>query len=65
MTSAQEARKGMLHLRTLDLAGKTITDAGIAHLKGLTQLESLNLADCNGITDAGIAQLKGLTQLQF
>ncbi|MCP4375551.1 MAG: hypothetical protein GY794_05175 [bacterium] len=41
-----------------------ITDAGLAHLKGLTKLERLDLEDCVNITDAGLARLKGLTTLE-
>ena len=48
----------------LDLTYCTkITDAGLVHLKGLTNLEWLNLKLCRQITDAGLAHLKGLTKL--
>ena len=40
-----------------------MTDAGLEHLKGLTQLRELNLNDTQ-VTDAGLEHLKGLTQLQ-
>jgi hypothetical protein len=40
-----------------------VTDAGLEHLKGLTQLEWLDLMD-TPVTDAGLEHLKGLTQLQ-
>jgi Leucine-rich repeat (LRR) protein len=40
-----------------------ITDAGLEHLKGLNQLQSLNFARTQ-ITDAGLEHLKGLNQLQ-
>ena len=40
-----------------------ITDAGLAHLAGLTQLQFLYLDDTQ-ITDAGLANLAGLTRLQ-
>ena len=40
-----------------------MTDAGLEHLKGLTQLQSLDLTDTK-VTDAGLEHLKGLTQLQ-
>jgi Leucine-rich repeat (LRR) protein len=40
-----------------------VTDAGIAHLKGLTQMKGLGLDYCR-ITDAELAHLKDLTQLQ-
>jgi hypothetical protein len=42
----------------------TITDAGLAHLKGFTELRGLNLGGTN-ITDAGLEHLKGLTQLRW
>ena len=40
-----------------------MTDAGLEHLKGLTRLQSLNLAETK-VTDAGLEHLKGLTHLQ-
>lgn len=49
-------------LRTLYLSGAHVTDAGMAHLKGLTKLQWLRLPP--RVTDAGLAHLKGLTQLQ-
>ena len=45
------------------LVGSDGTDAGVAHLKGLTQLQLLELGNTK-VTDAGLANLKGLTQLQ-
>jgi hypothetical protein len=47
----------------LDLSGTQVTDAGLEHLKGLTQLWRLSL---NGteVTDVGLEHLKGLMQLQ-
>jgi len=41
-----------------------ITDAGIAHLKGLPQLQLLFI-DSRQITDAGLAHLAELTQIQY
>ena len=43
---------------------KKVTDVGLVHLKGMTNLESLSLLDCARITDAGLVHLKGLTNLQ-
>ena len=40
-----------------------MTDAGLEHLKGLTQLHRLNLWHTE-VTDAGLEHLKGLTQLR-
>jgi hypothetical protein len=39
-----------------------ITDAGLAHLEGLTQLQSLYLNETQ-VTDAGLVHLRGLSQL--
>ena len=50
-------------LRKLWLFETKITDAGLDHLKGLTQLQDLELHKAR-ITDAGLKQLKGLTQLR-
>jgi len=35
-----------------------VTDAGLAHLKSLTVLQTLDLRDCPEINDAGVAVLK-------
>ena len=48
-------------LQKLALAGTKITDAGLVHLVGLSQLRWLNLGA--GVTDAGLKHLKGLKQL--
>ena len=44
------------------LSGTRITDAGLADLKGLTSLQTLELP--RQITDAGLVHLKGLTNLK-
>ena len=40
-----------------------LTDAGLEHLKGLTNLQTLYLSGTK-VTDAGMEHLKGLTELQ-
>lgn len=45
-----------------DLSDRTISDAGLVHLKGLTNLTTLELAGTK-ISDAGLVHLKGLTHL--
>ena len=45
------------------LGGTKVTDAGLAHLKGLTQLQSLNLGFTK-VTDTGLEHLRRLTKLQ-
>ena len=44
------------------LAGSNVTDEGLAHVEGLTQLQHLELASTK-VTDVGLGHLKGLTQL--
>lgn len=44
--------------------GPKITDAGLAHLKNLKELEVLDLNDTLKITDVGLSNLAGLTQLR-
>ena len=41
-----------------------MTDAGLEHLKGLTNLQWLDLGGISWVTDAGLEHLKGLTNLQ-
>jgi hypothetical protein len=41
-----------------------LTDDGLAHLSGLTDLAELNLSD-TPITDAGLAHLAGLKNLKY
>ena len=47
----------------VSLMNRKLTDAGLAHLKGLNNLTGLLLADTK-VTDAGLAHLKGLTKLK-
>ncbi len=47
----------------VNLRGESTTDAVLAHLQGLSQINSLYL--CNAkVTDAGLERLKGLSQLR-
>ena len=57
-----EHLKGLPHLRFVHLAG--ITDAGLRHLPGLTQVQVLSLGDTQ-ITDTGLENLRGLRQLRL
>ena len=57
------------HLVELDLGGYlggrgAITDIGIAHLRNLSELESINL-DGTAVTGAGLSELQDLSQLRF
>ncbi len=47
----------------VDFSGSQVTDAGLAHLKGL----ALELLGLNGtkITGAGLVHLEGLTKLEY
>jgi hypothetical protein len=50
-------------VRSLNLYGTNITDAGLAHLAGLSDLQTLNLNDTE-VGDAGLEQLRGLPHLK-
>ena len=73
LTIPQEAKTdiGLKHyLAALDpkvdprlSGGWTITDAGLVHLKGVTQLQTLNLFRTQ-VSDAGLVHLKELIQLK-
>jgi hypothetical protein len=45
------------------LSGTRVTDAGLEHLRGLTELILLNLMNTQ-VTDAGLEHIKGLKNLQ-
>jgi hypothetical protein len=47
----------------VDFISTRLADAGLEHLKGLAQLQHLNLQGTH-VTDAGLEHLKGLTRLQ-
>jgi hypothetical protein len=48
----------------LNLGGQPVTDAQLAHLKGLTDLTELHLEKTK-ITDKGLENLRGLTNLEY
>lgn len=48
----------------VDLARTKVTDAGLATVAKMTNLERLHLEN-TGITDAGLDQLKGLSKLEY
>jgi hypothetical protein len=51
-------------LRSLYLVGSNITDAGLAHLKGLEKLETLDLSNSAQVSDAGLEHLKEIRSLR-
>ena len=56
-------REVLKDINVLKLSGTEITDAGLAHLKGLSSLQLLFLNNTQ-VSDVGLAHLKGLTSLQ-
>ena len=51
-------------LKHLTFVLTPVSDAGLAHLEGLSNLESLMLRGQNGVTDAGVAHLARMTSLK-
>ena len=62
--SAWRASRRLPEVRAIWLAGQTFTDAGLAHLSGLTALQELHLRLCVQISVAGIRHLGALKALQ-
>jgi sugar lactone lactonase YvrE len=54
---------GQDRLRRLELSGTAVTSAGLAHLKGLTGLEWLNVC-LTAVDDRGLEHLAGLTRMR-
>lgn len=50
-------------LKKLRIAQTKVSDAGLAHLGGASQLQELDLSENAKITNAGMSHLSGLTQL--
>jgi serine/threonine protein kinase len=63
-TSLDRVIKGLTNLRKLNLQNTGISDAGLAHLKGLTQLNDLALHYNKRVSDAGLEHLKDLKGLR-
>ncbi len=51
-------------IKWMDLARTPVTDQGLSHLAGMTQLTRLHLEN-TGITDAGLDAIKGLGNLEY
>ena len=47
----------------VNLFDKNVTDVGLVHLKGFTNLQTLEFP-FNNVTDVGLVHLKGMTKLQ-
>jgi hypothetical protein len=52
------------NIAEVKFSGKPVTDAGLANLRGLTQLQELDL-DSTEVTGVGLEHLWGLTQLEY
>ena len=51
------------NVKEVDFRNRSLTDAGLRHLRGLGELQSLSLSDTQ-VTDAGLVQLESLTHLR-
>ena len=54
----------LAQVQSLRLSNSAISDAGLVHLKGMTNLSVL-LLDHTQVSDAGLVHLKGLTNFSF
>lgn len=54
--------KRLTQLEEVHVHGSSVSNAGLAHLKGLGHLTTLCLRETR-VTDAGLVHLKGLTKL--
>ncbi len=64
VTDEECAALAKAHVTEIKIAfANKLTDAGLAHLKGLKDLRTLQLTGAQHITDAGLAHLAGLTGL--
>jgi hypothetical protein len=62
--AAVTIQSGQVYELKADTSVRDAELAGLAHLRGLTGLQSLDLSECERVTDAGLAHLAGLTGLQ-
>ena len=46
------------------IRGRNLTDAGMVHVRGLTNLKKFLIGDCQ-VTDEGLVNLEGLTRLEW
>jgi hypothetical protein len=58
-----EQLKGKARFHGLWLSGPSVTDTGLEHVAGLTNLKTLHLYETQ-VTDAGLEHLSGLTSLK-
>jgi Leucine-rich repeat (LRR) protein len=66
VTDDDLARIGALpDLRKIDLSHTRISDLGLAHLRPLKKVVSLNCSSCSYITDGGVASLKDWVNLEY
>lgn len=52
-------------LLSLDLSGSNVTDNGLIYLKDCTNLQTLNLNDCDEISDPGLEHISGSPPLSL
>jgi len=51
-------------IKRIRLLGSNVSNAGLAYLKDMVQLELLDLNECEQISDVGVKHLQGLTRLR-
>jgi hypothetical protein len=55
----------LAQLRKLDLCASNVTAKGLARLKGLTRLGTLDLSMCEEVRDPALAHLRGFAELRI
>jgi beta-lactamase regulating signal transducer with metallopeptidase domain/Leucine-rich repeat (LRR) protein/tetratricopeptide (TPR) repeat protein len=59
------ALKNLDEITSFWISGRNVTDAGLARLEEMPNLERINLVNCYSITDAALAHLKPLQKLKY
>jgi hypothetical protein len=54
----------LVRVTNVGFSGDSVTDGGLAHLRGLSRLRALVIKEAKNVSDAGLLHLEGLSQLE-